>query len=158
MPAPLQLPEGLTVRSLVPSDATAVFEVIAAMELDVLGEVVIEEADIVSDWQRPSGPATAVEASEPRSRPGCRSASGSSVPERPLPQGYTVRAAAEAEHRDCWTVTEDAFLAWSVRDRQSYEDWAAGASGRPGFEPWNLRVTVDPGGEVVGWVNRAKDL
>lgn len=42
------------VRPLVPTDAGAVTRVMAAEELAVLGEVVIEEADIVSEWQRPS--------------------------------------------------------------------------------------------------------
>ncbi|MGZ4458185.1 MAG: GNAT family N-acetyltransferase [Nocardioidaceae bacterium] len=47
------LPAGLTVRPLVRTDASAVTGVIAAQELVDVGEVVIEEADIVADWQRP---------------------------------------------------------------------------------------------------------
>src|SRR5690349_474470 len=50
----LDLPGGLTARPLVMTDARAVFEVMAAQELHDLGEVSIEEADIVGDWQRPS--------------------------------------------------------------------------------------------------------
>lgn len=50
----MDIPDGLTQRPLRLSDATAVFEVMAAQEKDDLGEVVIEEADIVGDWQRPS--------------------------------------------------------------------------------------------------------
>src|SRR5690242_8388920 len=50
----LVLPAGLTARPLVMTDATAVFEVMAAQEALDLGEVAIEEADIVGDWQRPS--------------------------------------------------------------------------------------------------------
>jgi len=50
----LTLPPGLTARPLQPADARAVFEVIAAQELADLGEAIIEEADIVADWQRPS--------------------------------------------------------------------------------------------------------
>lgn len=42
------------VRPLVPTDARAVFELMAAVEREALGEVMIEEADIVGDWQRPS--------------------------------------------------------------------------------------------------------
>ena len=53
-PAPIDVPAGLTVRPLAQSDARAVFEVMAAAELVDVGEVVIEEADIVGDWQRPS--------------------------------------------------------------------------------------------------------
>ncbi len=51
---PIDLPAGLTARPLVMSDARAVFEVMAAQELHDTGEVAIEEADIVADWQRPS--------------------------------------------------------------------------------------------------------
>ena len=50
----LMLPAGLTSRPLRPEDARAVFELMAAVELANLGEVEIEEADIVADWQRPS--------------------------------------------------------------------------------------------------------
>lgn len=53
MPAPLQLPAGLTSRPLVPSDAAAITEVIAAQELADVGEVVVELADLVADYQRP---------------------------------------------------------------------------------------------------------
>ena len=38
---------------LVPTDAAAVTAVVAAQEVADVGEVVIEEADIVADWQRP---------------------------------------------------------------------------------------------------------
>ncbi|MFC6343744.1 GNAT family N-acetyltransferase, partial [Nocardioides hankookensis] len=54
MPDPIALPDGLTGRPLVMSDSRAVYEVMAAQELHDTGEVAIEEADIVSDWQRPS--------------------------------------------------------------------------------------------------------
>jgi GNAT superfamily N-acetyltransferase len=45
---------GYTVRPLVPGDARAVYELMAASEVEATGEVAIEEADIISDWQRPS--------------------------------------------------------------------------------------------------------
>ncbi len=48
------LPDGLSQRPLAMTDATAVYEVMAADELDFLGTVEIEEADIVGDWQQPS--------------------------------------------------------------------------------------------------------
>ncbi len=54
MPEPLRLPPGLTQRALTLGDAAAVTAVMAAQELHDVGEVVIEEADIVADWQRPS--------------------------------------------------------------------------------------------------------
>jgi ribosomal protein S18 acetylase RimI-like enzyme len=51
---PLSVPPGLATRPLTPSDSTGVFELIAAAELVDIGEVAIEEADLVSDWKRPS--------------------------------------------------------------------------------------------------------
>ncbi len=45
---------GFTVRPLTPGDAHAVYTLMAEVELQEVGEVVIEEADIVADWQRPS--------------------------------------------------------------------------------------------------------
>ena len=215
------LPAGLTTRPLVATDARAVFELIAAQELADVGEVVIEEADIVSDWQRPSFDlaasttgvldgdrlvgyaefsgqdrgdaavhpeargrgigtwlahrmqelarvhgATAVGMPVPAGSSGDRLLeqlgyrirwtswvlelpAGHTIAERPLPAGYEVRAAREDEHRACWHVVEDAFLEWSVRERQSFEDFAAGVMRRPGFAPWQLRVVVDPTGAVV---------
>ncbi|MDC5697016.1 GNAT family N-acetyltransferase [Intrasporangium calvum] len=46
--------EGCTTRPLALSDTSAVFELMAADELESIGMVAIEEADLVSDWQRPS--------------------------------------------------------------------------------------------------------
>lgn len=220
-PEPPALPAGLTARPLVPTDARAVFEVMAAQERHDIGEVVIEEADIVSDWQRPSfdlatsavgvfdgdhlvgyaevsghdrGDAavhpdargrglgtwlahrmqelarakgsTVVGMPVPAGSPGdtlleelgyrvrwtswvLELPAGRTIPERPLPDGYAVRAAREDEHRAIWAVVEDAFLEWSVRERQTFEDFAAGVMLRPGFEPWQLRVVVDDAGAVV---------
>ena len=48
------LPDGLTTRPLEKSDAHAVFVLMAAQQQEDIGEVAIEEADIVSDWSRPS--------------------------------------------------------------------------------------------------------
>src|SRR4051794_1793091 len=53
-PLLMNLPDDLTCRPLAQSDARAVYEVMAAQELYDVGEVLIEEADIVGDWQRPS--------------------------------------------------------------------------------------------------------
>lgn len=213
---------GLTTRPLVPSDARAVYEVMAAQEIHDLGEAAIEEADIVGDWQRPSfdvsastigwfdgdrlvaygevgGPARGDAAVHPGYRgrgigtaiarwmqekaraEGMRVIGmpvpegsdgdrllaslgyfvrwtswvlelppGAEIPHREPPEGYVVREARPEELRDCWTVTEDAFLEWSERERDTFEDWSAGVVDRPGFEPWNLRVAVDPSDEVVG--------
>ena len=222
MPGQLTLPEGYTQRLLDPSDAAAVTAVIAAQELEDVGEVVIEEADIVAEWQRPSydvrqssvgvlspagelvgyaevtsgdrgdaavlpdhrgrgiGTALARWMQEcarekgssiigmpvPQGSPGDRLLEqlgyhvrwsswvlelpeGAMVPERPLPEGYSVRAATPADYETFWTVTEDAFLEWSDRERQSFADWSAEIPRRPGFEPWQLRVVTDARGEVV---------
>src|SRR5690606_21425832 len=46
------LPDGVTARPLTLEDAAAVTEVMAAEELATVGEVVIEVADIIADWQR----------------------------------------------------------------------------------------------------------
>jgi GNAT superfamily N-acetyltransferase len=53
MPSALDLPAGLSERPLAMSDAAAVAAVMAAQQLADTGEVSIEEADIVADWQHP---------------------------------------------------------------------------------------------------------
>lgn len=78
---------------------------------------------------------------------------GAEISPRPLPDGYTLREATPADHPSCWAVLEDAFLEWADRDRQPYDDFLASVVGRPGFEPWHLRVVADPSGEVVGVCN-----
>ncbi len=221
--AGMDLPDGLTSRPLTTSDARAVFEVMAAQELADVGEVVIEEADIIGDWQRPSydlasssvgvldgdrlvayaevagsyfgdaavhpdyrgrGIGTALSVwMRDLARSRGMQVVGMSVPEgssadrlleslgyyvrwnswvlqlpegkeieaQPLPEGYSIRTAeTEADRRALHEVKEDAFLEWSERDRESFEDFEAQTRQRPGFEPWNLRVVVDPDGEVVG--------
>ena len=76
---------------------------------------------------------------------------GREIEERPLPAGHLIRVAEDAaDRRAAHEVIEDAFLEWSVRDKQDFDDWIAQVVDRPGFEPWNLRVVVDPAGEVVG--------
>jgi GNAT superfamily N-acetyltransferase len=227
----VDIPRDLTHRSLQLDDARSVFEVMAAQERADLGEVLIEEADIVGDWSRPvfdvasstvgvfdgdrlvaygevgtggrgdaavdpayrgRGLGTAialwmkdnardkgvpeigmpVPAGSPGDRLldalgyrvrweswGLELPAGATVPARELPEGYVVREADPSEYEQCWTVQEDAFLEWSVRERETYDDWLAQIAGRPGFEPWNLRVVVDPTGGVVsfGWVQLSED-
>ncbi|PKH42134.1 FR47-like protein [Nocardioides alpinus] len=75
---------------------------------------------------------------------------GASIPDRALPEGYVVRTAQPGELRAAHDVLEDAFLEWSVRDREAFDDFEAATTGRPGFEPWNLRVALDGDGAVVG--------
>jgi mycothiol synthase len=218
----LTLPEGLTSRVLTMDDARAVYDVVAAQELVDVGRVEIEQADIDSDWSRPSwdisthtigvfdgdrmvayGEIThpdrgfaAVHPDHRRRGIGTAIAGwlqqtvqdlggtgyGSPVPEgsagdrllaklgyrirhtswvlalpegkeiehRDLPDGYAIREALSQEYPAVQDVIEDAFLEWSVRERQSYEDFHASVIGRPGFEPWQLRVVTDPEGVIVG--------
>jgi GNAT superfamily N-acetyltransferase len=227
------LPEGLSTRPLRKADARAVFELMAAQELEDVGEVSIEEADIVSDWARPSHDlgarsvgvfdgdtlvayaelmgadradtavlpshrgrgigtwlahwlvdlgrsvgSTVVGMPVPQGSPGDRLLEelgfrvrwtswvlslpegatiadrelpeGATLPERALPEGNDVRAAQPEEMRAAHDVLEDAFLEWSVREREDFADFEAATTGRPGFEPWNLRVALDGAGNVVG--------
>lgn len=75
---------------------------------------------------------------------------GREIAEQPLPEGYSIRIATDADVEPAYHVIEDAFLEWSVRDKQPLDDWVAGVKNRPGYEPWNLQVVVDPSGTVVG--------
>ena len=218
----MQLPAGLDLRPLELADAGAVAALIAAQELHDVGEVVIEEADIVADWQRPSydvhgstvgvfagdalvayaefsGPDRAFVAVDPHHRgrglgtalagwsqrrarergstvvgmpvPSgsagerlltqlgyrprwtswiLRLPAGTEIEAQPLPPGHSIRSAdSEADRRAAWTLLEDAFLEWSTRPRQSYEDFAAQVWLRPGFQPWQLRIVVDGAGDAV---------
>ena len=69
---------------------------------------------------------------------------------RPLPDGFTLRDAEEADREAAWTLVEDCFLEWSDRERMSLADFGARVWDRGGFEPWNLRLLVSPDGQVVG--------
>ncbi len=216
------LPAGLTTRPLTREDSRSVFELIAAQELEDTGRVDIEEADLISDWSRPShdlaarsiavldgerivgyGELTGADRADAAVHPEFRGRgigtwiagwiretarrlgstvvgmpvfvgsagdrlladlgyhvrwnswvlqlpAGAEVPARELPPGYAIREARPADLRAVHDVLEDAFLEWSVRERESFEDFTASTLGRPGFEPWNLRVVTDPAGEVVG--------
>ena len=220
----MDLPAGYTSRPVVMEESGVVTALVAAEELHDIGEVAIEEADYVSDWQKPSfdvaaqtigvwhgddlvgfaqvdhdrgdaavhpdhrrrgiGTALAgwmqerarstgmsvVGAPVPQGKAGdqlleklgyrvrwtswvLELLDGATVPDRQVPEGYAIREAAPSDYEAVWTVTEDAFLEWSDRDRQSFEDWESTVTGRPGFEPWHLRVVTDPTGEVVGTAN-----
>lgn len=223
---PRALPGGLTHRPLTDADASAVFELMAAEQQQVLGRVDIELADIVGDWARPShdlatqsvgvldgdrlvgyaevvgqgrGDAavhpghhgrgigtwlahwmqhrareqgqTEIGMPVPAGSPGealltqlgyhvrwdswvLVMPEGREIEDRPLPPGHTLRLAeSDEDRRAVHHVVEDAFLEWSTRDKQPFADWIAGVVDRPGFEPWNLRMVVDPSGEVVGGVH-----
>ncbi|WP_136707664.1 GNAT family N-acetyltransferase [Agromyces sp. H66] len=75
---------------------------------------------------------------------------GTEIPRRALPPGYAIGEAGPADLRAMHDVLEDAFLEWSRRARESFEDFTASVLERPGFEPWNLRVVTDDVGDVVG--------
>ena len=68
----------------------------------------------------------------------------------PLPEGFSLRDAGEDDRTAAWTLVEDAFLEWSNRPRQSLDDWGARVWGRPGAEPWNLRLLEAADGTLVG--------
>ena len=75
---------------------------------------------------------------------------GRQLAARPLPDGFTVRDATESDHEAAWTLIEDCFLEWSGRERMTIEDFGALVWGRPGWQPWNLRLVHSPAGELVG--------
>ncbi len=216
------LPAGLVTRPLSREDSRAVYELMAAVQLDDLGTVEIEEADIISDWARPSHDVTAssmavldgdtmvgyaeliaperydaavlpshqgrgigtwlaawirdlarsrgaqiVGMPVPEGSTGDRLLTalgyhvrwdswvlalpeGASIPDRPLPLGYSVGEARPDDYPAFHDVLEDAFLEWSRREREPYDDFTASVMGRPGFEPWQLRAVRDAAGAVVG--------
>jgi ribosomal protein S18 acetylase RimI-like enzyme len=222
----LRLPVGsqsLSTRPLTRDDARAVAALMAACEQHDVGEVLIEEADIVGDWQRPAfdlatqsvgvldggrlvayaevykarwadgavDPAyrgrglgtalsrwtravgardggTVVGQPVPGDSAGERlftalgyrvlwtswvleMPAGRAIAAQPIPDGYAVREPRDrADLEAAWTVNEDAFLEWSERERTTFDEWAANVVHRPGYEPWQLRLVVDPEGEVVG--------
>ena len=74
---------------------------------------------------------------------------GADIAPRELPAGYAVAEARPDQYHAAHEVVEDAFLEWSVRDRETFEDFAAGVMGRPGFASWNVRVVTDPADDVV---------
>lgn len=78
---------------------------------------------------------------------------GATIADRALPAGYTLREATPADHEQVWTVTEDAFLEWSDRERQPLGDFAAQVWERGGFEPWHLQVVTAPDGRIAGVAN-----
>lgn len=82
---------------------------------------------------------------------------GTEIVPQPLPDGYRLREAVDADVEPAYDVVEDAFLEWAVRDKQPFGDWRAQVVGRPGHRPWNLQVVLDPSGEVVGAVHVTAD-
>jgi GNAT superfamily N-acetyltransferase len=70
-----------------------------------------------------------------------------------LPDGYAIRDFVPGtDDRAVHAVVDTAFLEWSDRDPEPFEDWEAKTVARPGFEPWLLPIVVAPDGSVVGAV------
>lgn len=68
-----------------------------------------------------------------------------------LPDGYAIRDfAPEADGPAVHAVIDRAFLEWSDREPEPFEDWTVKTVARAGFEPWLLPVVVAPGGDIVG--------
>ena len=74
---------------------------------------------------------------------------GKEIEHRELPEGYAVGQARPEDYVALHAVLEDAFLEWSERDRETFEEFTAMVLRRPGFEPWNARIVTDPSGGVV---------
>lgn len=72
------------------------------------------------------------------------------VAARPLPAGFALRDAGDADREAAWTLVEDCFLEWAERDRMSLADFGARVWDRPGARPWNLRLLTSPDGALVG--------
>lgn len=227
--ADLRLPDACTARPLSLADAPSVATLMGAAELAVLGTTVIEEADIIADWGRPTfdvarstigvfedgallgyaevdrtgrgdaavhpdhlgrgiGTALAgwmqttardqgqseIRMPVPEGSPGeallralgyqprwtswvLALPAGRELMEHALPAGYQVRVAGPDDVQAAYHVIEDAFLEWSVRAKEPFADWRATVTERPGFEPWNLQVVLDPDGVVVGGVHVTLD-
>ena len=75
---------------------------------------------------------------------------GHEIQPQPLPGGYALRDFAPGDERTAFQLIEDAFNEWPDRDPATFEDWAAGAVDRPGFEPWQIRFVADASDEAVG--------
>jgi GNAT superfamily N-acetyltransferase len=78
---------------------------------------------------------------------------GGEIRARALPAGFTIRDATEQDRESAWTLLEDAFLEWSDRERATIDEFGRRIWGRPSYEPWNLRLLTNPGGELVGAVH-----
>ena len=75
---------------------------------------------------------------------------GVSVPARALPTGYQFVTGDTAERaRTAHWIVERAFGEWNGREPESFETWATGTVARPGAQPWQLRLVLDPFGSAV---------
>ncbi len=76
---------------------------------------------------------------------------GAPILPQPLPHGFSLRDVRLGEDdRAAYELIENAFNEWPDREPSAFADWAPRVIGRSGFEPWQLRLAVDPSGEPVG--------
>lgn len=75
---------------------------------------------------------------------------GSVIEPQHLEPGYAIREIRTGDDRAAYQLIEDAFNEWPDRQPSTFDDWAATAVLRPGFEPWQLRLVCDPAGTLVG--------
>jgi mycothiol synthase len=73
-----------------------------------------------------------------------------------LAPGYAIRDFAPGDERAAHEVIQRAFGEWPEHEPQPFDDWAAMAFGRPGFEPSLLGLAVH-GDAVVGAVLLIED-
>ena len=76
---------------------------------------------------------------------------GRTIEARTLPAGYVDprgRCRRSTATSGPWSRTPSS--SGHCASARRFEDFAATVTERPGFEPWNLRVVVDPTGAVVG--------
>jgi GNAT superfamily N-acetyltransferase len=73
-------------------------------------------------------------------------------PETPtLPDGYGIRDFVPGtDDHGVHAVIDAAFLEWSDREPEPFEEWRVKTIGRQGFEPWLLPLVVGPSGDIVG--------
>ncbi len=74
---------------------------------------------------------------------------GADIAAQPLPDGHAIRDAREDEHEAVFT-RDRGRVRRVARPRARLEDFAALVWGRPGHQPWNLRVVTGPADEILG--------
>jgi GNAT superfamily N-acetyltransferase len=76
---------------------------------------------------------------------------GASIEPQPLPGRYSLRTYVPGQDDEAaYRLVEDAFNEWPDRQASTFDDWAAGSIRRPGFDPWQIRLALDPEGTPVG--------
>ena len=75
---------------------------------------------------------------------------GKEIEAQPLPEGYAIRTRRDrgGPAARCTRSTRTRSSSGRSGTGESFEDFEAKTTRRPGFEPWNLRMVVDPAGDV----------